>query len=124
MRAWRFHDSCENRTAPLAWLLRITRNESLRVLARRIRDGERELTEMHEPYADDQRLDALVGRLDARTMLARLRPEERILVRLRYVDDLTHTEVARRLEVPEGTVKVRLHRIRNRLRTHMEVEQA
>jgi RNA polymerase sigma-70 factor (ECF subfamily) len=35
---------------------------------------------------------------------------------MRYGEDLTQAEVARRLGVPEGTVKVRLHRARRRLR--------
>jgi RNA polymerase sigma factor (sigma-70 family) len=42
------------------------------------------------------------------------------MLRLRYADDLTHVEVARRLGVPVGTVKVRLHRARRRLRVHLE----
>jgi RNA polymerase sigma-70 factor (ECF subfamily) len=37
-------------------------------------------------------------------------------MRLRYVEDLTQGQVAARLGVPEGTVKVRLHRARARLR--------
>ena len=51
-----------------------------------------------------------------RQALRALRPDERNLIRLRYVEDLTHGELARRLGMPEGTVKVRLHRARNRLR--------
>jgi RNA polymerase sigma factor (sigma-70 family) len=41
--------------------------------------------------------------------------EEKRLVRLRYIDDLTQQQIAQRLAMPEGTVKVRLYRIRNRL---------
>ncbi|MEA2421671.1 MAG: Sigma-70, region 4, partial [Thermoleophilaceae bacterium] len=48
---------------------------------------------------------------------ATLTDEERELVNLRYESDLAHPAIAAYLGVPEGTVKVRLHRIRKRLAT-------
>jgi RNA polymerase sigma-70 factor (ECF subfamily) len=39
---------------------------------------------------------------------------------MRYGEDLTQESVARRLGIPEGTVKVRLHRLRARLRVALE----
>ena len=39
-----------------------------------------------------------------------------MLLRLRYNEDLTQAAIARRLGIPEGTVKVRLHRVRAKLR--------
>ena len=68
-----------------------------------------------EPRTDDP-FDALLSRLATRQALSVLAPDERALVHLRYRHDLTQAEVARRLDLPEGTVKVRLHRIRKRLR--------
>jgi RNA polymerase sigma-70 factor (ECF subfamily) len=35
---------------------------------------------------------------------------------MKYQEDLTQGMIARRLGIPEGTVKVRLHRARNKLR--------
>jgi RNA polymerase sigma-70 factor (ECF subfamily) len=35
---------------------------------------------------------------------------------MKYEEDLTQATIARRLGIPEGTVKVRLHRARNKLR--------
>jgi RNA polymerase sigma-70 factor, ECF subfamily len=52
--------------------------------------------------------------------LGALNAEERMLVTLRYRDDLSQAEVARRMGLPEGTVKVRLHRLRKRLRESLE----
>jgi RNA polymerase sigma-70 factor (ECF subfamily) len=49
-------------------------------------------------------------------MLRGLTLEERRLIDLRYKDDLAQPAIARVLGVPEGTVKVRLHRLRQRLR--------
>ena len=35
---------------------------------------------------------------------------------MRYSQDLSQAEIARKLGIPEGTAKVRLHRARHRLR--------
>ena len=35
---------------------------------------------------------------------------------MRYEEDLTQAAIAAKLGIPEGTVKVRLHRARNKLR--------
>jgi RNA polymerase sigma-70 factor (ECF subfamily) len=48
--------------------------------------------------------------------LSALTLEERRLIDLRYEDDLAQPAIAELLGVPEGTVKVRLHRLRQRLR--------
>lgn len=47
--------------------------------------------------------------------LGRLDPDQRRVVVLRYLGDLGTAEIARELEVPEGTVKSRLSRARERL---------
>ena len=48
---------------------------------------------------------ASTARLDVQTALMTLRPRLRACVVLRFYDDLTVPEVARRLEVSDGTVK-------------------
>jgi RNA polymerase sigma-70 factor (ECF subfamily) len=45
---------------------------------------------------------------------------DRALVWLRYEDDLTQPVIAERLGMPEGTVKVRLHRLRAVLRREID----
>ena len=52
--------------------------------------------------------------------LGLLQPHDRDIVRLRYAEDLTQEQVAARLDLPAGTVKVRLHRARERLRKGLE----
>ncbi len=117
-RAWRRRAACESQDDPLGWLLRITHNEALRILKGRSRRSEREIMSPLEPPRTESEdpIDVLLADLAARDMLACLRPEERVLIHLRYRHDLSQAEVARRLDLPEGTVKVRLHRIRARLR--------
>ena len=53
---------------------------------------------------------------DLHAALADLSDRDRRLLEMRYREDLTQATIARRLGIPEGTVKVRLHRARNKLR--------
>jgi RNA polymerase sigma-70 factor (ECF subfamily) len=119
-RAWRKRAACRTPSAPLPWLLQITRNEAIRLAAGRRR---RELREVQSPNgapevepAAEPVLDRALTCLATRQALSALGPDERQLIRLRYEEDLTQGQVAAALGVPEGTVKVRLHRARARLR--------
>lgn len=67
---------------------------------------------------------ATVERADLHAALNRLDERDRQLVRLRYDEDLTQEAIAKRLGIPEGTVKVRLHRVRDKLRQAMGAAQA
>jgi RNA polymerase sigma-70 factor, ECF subfamily len=55
-------------------------------------------------------------RLDVGRALEALTPHERLLITLRYDQDLSHSEIAMKLEIPEATARVRLHRARKRLK--------
>ena len=68
-----------------------------------------------EPSSENA-LDRTLTAVATEQALSVLGPDERRLIRLRYVEDLTQGQVAAALGVPEGTVKVRLHRARARLR--------
>jgi RNA polymerase sigma-70 factor (ECF subfamily) len=58
--------------------------------------------------------------IDIARALDGLSSNQRKLIALRYPHDYSQPEVARRLAIPEGTAKVRLHRARKRLETLME----
>lgn len=117
IRAWRNQASCRTPATPLPWLVQITRNEALRFAARRSRRQASEVhTETPERLVGDSGLESTLESVATEQALRSLRPEDRTLIRLRYVEDLTQGQVAERLGVPEGTVKVRLHRARARLR--------
>jgi RNA polymerase sigma factor (sigma-70 family) len=59
---------------------------------------------------------AAVELADLHEALKALSERDRRLLEMRYEEDLTQSTIARRLEIPEGTVKVRLHRARAKLR--------
>jgi RNA polymerase sigma-70 factor (ECF subfamily) len=121
VRAWRRRASCRAPENPVPWVLTITRMEAYRHLARRASHSRREGTELSEECGSTPcHSDALLTRLTVSDALAVLSSDERALVAARYVDDLTQAAAAARLGMPEGTAKVRLHRIRVRLRTVLE----
>jgi RNA polymerase sigma-70 factor, ECF subfamily len=119
LRAWRHRDNC--REAPLGWMVQITRNEALRRLGHDKRRADHETDDecqhtRRSPFEPDHRIEVL----DLRRALADISAEERALLTLRYGADLTQPDIAEMLDVPEGTVKVRLFRARKRIRQAME----
>lgn len=73
-------------------------------------------SDLEEP--DVRALDAMDSALtgvDVRRVLLTLSLEDRQILEMRYRSDMTQSAVAARLGLPEGTVKVRLHRLRKLL---------
>lgn len=123
-RGWARRESCRRQDAPLGWLLRITRNEALRLLERRRRTRGREVAESArvEHGTEDLELTSAPLRLSVQRALALVPRADRELIHLHYIEELSHREVASRLEVPYGTAKVRLHRARKRLQPFLSHE--
>jgi RNA polymerase sigma-70 factor, ECF subfamily len=61
--------------------------------------------------------------VDVRRALAELPESDRRLLLARYWADLTQHEAATLLGMPDGTAKVRLHRLRARLRPTLREPQ-
>ena len=120
LRAWRHSSSCRTPDKPLPWLLQITRREALRTLSHSpLRRGAWEATGPERGY-DDPLVETTPERLDLLSALGQLTPDDRRLLELRYEEDMTQSTLAERLGIPEGTVKVRLHRLRARMRLALE----
>jgi RNA polymerase sigma-70 factor (ECF subfamily) len=114
IRAWRRRATC--RDAPAAWVRSIARNEALRIATRR-----REELPLEEAAAVAHDPGEPLDEHDVRIAVRALEESDRLLLLLRYWADLTQLEVAAAAELPEGTVKVRLHRARERLRVALGV---
>lgn len=114
LRAWRRRSTLRDNASRNQWLATIVRNEAFRQRAR-VRPDPVSTIETFEG-AEDERVVATVERADLHAALKRLDENDRELLALRYDEDLTQAAIARRLGIPEGTVKVRLHRVRAKLR--------
>ena len=117
LRAWKTRKSLRHTGHPMPWLLQITRNEALRGLSRSGRDRERAvLVESPEsPAGPDEWTENAAIRLDVEAAMRQLGQDERALINLRYTEELTHSTIADLMNIPVGTCKVRLHRLRKRL---------
>lgn len=118
VRGWRNRSACRTPEQPLPWFVRITRNEAFRLMGQhRARPEIATLDE--EGQLDDRRAatesERVVLKLDVDRALKELSPHERALIRLRYGQDCSHLEIARKLQIPEATARVRLHRAQKRL---------
>jgi RNA polymerase sigma-70 factor (ECF subfamily) len=118
VRVWRARHSCASPN-PEAWMTAIARNAARSRRAGLVLRAARERLNLdgRDP-ADVRAADQIASapeRLTVQGALARLSPADRKLLTLRYEEDLTQIEIANRMGWPEGTVKVRLHRLRRRL---------
>ncbi|HEX5761238.1 MAG TPA: sigma-70 family RNA polymerase sigma factor [Thermoanaerobaculia bacterium] len=114
LRAWRRRSTLRDSARRKQWLATIVRNEAFRQHAQ-VRPDPTAVIEIYEGV-EDERVVAAVEQADLHAALKRLSERDRRLLDLRYREDLTQSAIADKLGIPEGTVKVRLHRARKRLR--------
>lgn len=118
------YDSAKGRIS--TWLVAIARRRIADTL-----DARRRVREMHEKLqqfaATDEPMssDADLGdRLLLADEIDRLEPDAQRVLRLAFYDDLTHQQIATRLDMPLGTVKSHIRRRLTRLRDRLEVFDA
>lgn len=114
LRAWRRRSTLRDAERRNQWLATIVRNEAFRQHARTRPDPWATIEQ--QEGMEDERVVAAVERADLHAALRRLSSRDRRLLDMRYREDLTQSAIAIRLGIPEGTVKVRLHRARDKLR--------
>ena len=106
-----------------AWLHRLTVNRCLDLLRRRRRRvTEVVLSPIHEPAQADE-AGSIIDREQLDLALARLTPDLRAVVVLRFYVGMSMDEIARTLSVPAGTVRSRLHRAMGLLRTMLLIDE-
>ena len=103
------------------WAYRITRNKANDWVRRHIRRREREAFYSRARCEESPDPDESLPNTDLlQRLVKRLPPAEQILLALRFTEGFTNDEIAQMLGIPAGTVKSRLHTLRQRLRTLME----
>lgn len=119
LTVWRKAELFDARKARAAtWIFTIARNRRLDALRRERRPlpaPEIEL-DAEAPDRPDRLLDAAEDADRVRDALMRLKPEQAQVLRLAFFMDHPHSEIARRLDLPLGTVKSRIRTAMIRLR--------
>jgi RNA polymerase sigma factor (sigma-70 family) len=112
-----------------AWLMAIVRNEALN----RVRSASRR-TSLVMRVAEDRSLGAAAPSPEAAVLAAErsaalgaalgsLAPRDRVVIALRYFEDLSEKEMAVALDCPPGTVKSRLSRALSKLKSSLPEDE-
>ena len=118
----RARDYDPRRAGLLTWVLTIARSRAIDHLRRRVpepRDPQRP-----DPRAVPADADALLERWRMAHLLGRLPESERAVLRMRFYDELSQSEISAATAIPIGTVKARMVRGLTRLREMIEAEGA
>lgn len=119
-RAWSRFSMWQKRGEIRAWMFGIMHNHFIdRLRAQRSRPEDSAGDELPDVPQRPLQTDALELR-DLDRLLQRLPPEQREVLLLVGVEELSYQEVALAIGVPTGTVMSRLSRARARLRTEMQ----
>ena len=97
------------------WLRRVTSNRCIDCVRSSHRRRELPMDELHEPHVSPRFGDPLLGEL-LRSLVAELTPDARIVVTLRFQEDLDLSEIAAIVDMPVNTVKSHLRRSMDALR--------
>jgi RNA polymerase sigma-70 factor (ECF subfamily) len=115
--AWRKLHSLRDPDRVRPWLLSVTVNEARQIVRRR----RGPVVEIDVEAPGDPRGDPSAGieRLDLRRALAHLSPDERALMVMHYVIDLSSDELGAAVGTSPSTARMRLSRIVGRLRMEL-----
>jgi RNA polymerase sigma-70 factor, ECF subfamily len=112
------------------WITRIAMNQCLMVLRRnrQVTNGESQLLQLDVETASDDMLDqrvfitedknlrAVAARLDLPRVLQVLKPTQRRILEMAYIDELPDQQIAEHLGVTVGAVKSKLHHAKKKVR--------
>ena len=130
IRVWRSRSAFDPAKARLpAWIVGITRNVITDAQAASMRETRKvlaavELSPDPERAAGHAAAEVLADRLLLDGELERLGEPQGSILKLAFYDDLTHSQISQKLDLPLGTVKSHIRRSLSQLRTRLEVDRA
>ena len=130
IRVWRSRSAFDPGKARLpAWIVGITRNVITDAQAASMRETRKvlaavELSPDPEQAAGHAAAEVLADRLLLDGELERLGEPQGSILKLAFYDDLTHSQISQKLDLPLGTVKSHIRRSLSQLRSRLEVDRA
>jgi len=130
IRVWRSRSAFDPAKARLpAWIVGITRNVITDAQAASMRETRKvlaavELSPDPEQAAGHAAAEVLADRLLLDGELERLGEPQGSILKLAFYDDLTHSQISQKLDLPLGTVKSHIRRSLSQLRSRLEVDRA
>ncbi|MEO3934800.1 sigma-70 family RNA polymerase sigma factor [Micrococcaceae bacterium Sec7.4] len=130
IRVWRSRSAFDPAKARLpAWIVGITRNVITDAQAAAVRETRKvlaavELSPGPEQAAGHAAAEVLADRLLLDGELERLGEPQGSILKLAFYDDLTHSQISQKLDLPLGTVKSHIRRSLSQLRSRLEVDRA
>jgi RNA polymerase sigma-70 factor (ECF subfamily) len=114
LKVWQALPGYDGRAAPSTWLYTIARNTCLTAIRS---ESYRRTEQLDEAAAFPHPESA--AQIDLARAIAELPEAQREVITLFYLEERAISEVARMLDLPEGTVKSHLHRARRTLGERM-----
>ena len=130
IRVWRSRSAFDPAKARLpAWIVGITRNVITDAQAASARETRKvlaavELSPIPDEGAGHAAAELLADRLLLDGELERLGEPQGSILKLAFYDDLTHSQISQKLDLPLGTVKSHIRRSLSQLRSRLEVDRA
>lgn len=128
IKAWQSRDRFDCKRGSLAsWLVGITKHAVADRYGARDRDrrlAQRTATLAAAPAGSQHESDQIADSIVVHSGVAQLGQPQRDILTLAFYEELTHDEIAARLNLPLGTVKSHIRRSLRRLRDHLEVSDA
>lgn len=118
---WKGLESFAGQAAPRTWIYRIAVNAALDHCRKR---SKWKLTEIADSFADGRNQEHSSMQRDLVSKgLATLSTDHRTVLVLQTMEGLSHAEIAQVLEIPEGTVRSRLHHAKERFLEFLKTEK-
>ena len=109
-------DGLKSEEYVMTWLYRIVVNEALQF----IRKQKRETTT--EAIPEESALDQYAD-IDLEAAIEKLEPRDQAIIRLRFFEDMTISDIAAILQYSQSTVKSRLYRAMDKMKVQLETER-
>lgn len=119
---WRKIESYDpSRGRLFTWMLNITRNASIDTLRSKAYQNSQKNQGLPENVnITSQVTHTNIDNIGLSKILAKLKPEQRVLIELAYFKGYTHEEIAQIEDIPLGTVKTRIRNALLQLREYMQ----